>query len=182
MLVEHVVCACPQVFHIRPHKHLSQLANIAVQGVVNFDDTPRIRAPADDAAVGSTHPAVRPDNSEGDRLRDFLRLGDTLLVLVVVGRSLEDADLVECQIGKNLIEMSGRAQGGQCVSTHPFFKFRYLLLGHGVRFGNDGNQVHTVVQLPHEVDIDLLQSGDIGGRFQVTENKKERRTSGPSVE
>lgn len=43
------------------------------------------------------------------------------------------------------------------VSAYPVLEQGDLLLGQGVRLGNNGNEVDLLMQPPHEFDVDRFQ-------------------------
>jgi hypothetical protein len=41
--------------------------------------------------------------------------------------------------------------------SYTLLELDYFLVGHGVRLGNNGDQVHFGMQASHEFDVNLLQ-------------------------
>lgn len=92
----------PKLFHVGTDKHLAQLDEITMLFVVDLNDTPWVRTTADLTAIGSVHLLNRPDYGEGNLARNLLSFSDSLLVLVLVGGRLEDADVVVGNVRKDL--------------------------------------------------------------------------------
>lgn len=102
VLVEHVVSVLTEFLHVSTDEHLSKLHKVAVVFIVNLDDTPRIRTSADLTTIGSYYDLIGTDDSKGDFAGDFLRLRESLFILIVVSRGLEDVDVVVSNIRENL--------------------------------------------------------------------------------
>lgn len=130
----------PQLFHVCPDQHLSQLDKVAVVLVIDLDDTPRICSSTDAPAISSVNLLVATDDSEGDLAGDLLILRNRLLIVIVVYRCLEDADLV---VGN--------------VAQDALLEFDDFLVREGISLGNHGDEVDFGVQLTHEFDINLLE-------------------------
>ena len=72
---------------------------------------------------------------------NLLVFGDRLLIFIVIDGRVEDLDAV---VG-NVVEDPGLELGD-------------LLVGHGVRLGNNGNQVDLLVQSTHELIVNGAQA------------------------
>jgi hypothetical protein len=94
VFIKDVIGILPELLHVRSYKHLAELDKVAVLFVVNFDDTPRVGPTADFSAVWSQDDCIRTDHRERNFARDFLRFCYGLLILVLVGRGLENVDIV----------------------------------------------------------------------------------------
>jgi hypothetical protein len=70
--------------------------------VVNLDDTPWVRPPANMATTRSDDDLVRTDDSERNFTGNFLRFRYGLLIFVLVGGRLENVDVVISYIRENL--------------------------------------------------------------------------------
>lgn len=53
----------------------------------------------------------------------------------------------------------------QCAATHPLLEEDDLLLGQGVRLGNHRDKVDLGVESPHELDVDGLETEQVGQPF-----------------
>lgn len=114
VLVELVVSVLPELLHVRPDQHLAQLDKVAMVLIVDLDHTPGVDTAADFASVRGRDDLVGADDGEGDLAGDLLVLRDRLLVLILVGRSLEDVDVVVRDVGKDLVPRveKGGIEGG----------------------------------------------------------------------
>lgn len=102
VLVENVVGVLLELFHMSADKHLSELDEIAMLLVVDFNDTPWHSATADLAAISCDNLVIRTDNGKGNLGHDLLVLGNGLLVIELVPGPFEDLDLVVGDIGEDL--------------------------------------------------------------------------------
>ena len=94
----------PQFFHVRPDEHLTQLDEIAVLLVINFNHAPWVRTPPEGAPIARLDFTVQAYDSEGDLSSDLLIFPDRLFVVVFVLWCLEYADLVVGDVGEDLQE------------------------------------------------------------------------------
>ena len=101
---------------------------------------------------------VGANNGEGDLARNFLGLCESLLILIVIGGRLENMNLVECDIGKNLKGLSGSRRWLSGGDSHPRLELRNFLLGHCISFGNHRYQIDFGMKPAHELNIELLQT------------------------
>ena len=92
----------PQLFHVRPHKHLTELDEVTVVLVVHLDNSPRVRTSTDLAAIRRGDEAVRTDHSERDFTGNLLGFRNGLLILIFIGGCLKDVNIVVSNICKNL--------------------------------------------------------------------------------
>lgn len=102
VLVEHVVGVLAELLHVRTDKHLSQLDEVTMIFVVDLDDTPGVRATAHLTAIRGLHEPIRAHDGEGNLARYLLRLGNGLLVLVLVRWCLKDVNVVVVDVGQYL--------------------------------------------------------------------------------
>jgi hypothetical protein len=102
VLVENVIGILPEFLHVSPYEHLAKLDKVAMVFVVNLDDTPRIGPPADMMAARRHDDPIGTDHSKRNFTRNFLRFCYGLFILVLVGRCLENVDVVIGYIRKNL--------------------------------------------------------------------------------
>ena len=93
---------CSFSFHVCADKHLAQLDEVAVLLVVDLDDSPGVATAADLATFGSGDLGVGTDNGEGYLVHDLVVLGNGLLIVELVARSLEDLDVVVLDVAENL--------------------------------------------------------------------------------
>ena len=66
ILIQHIVRILAQFLHVRTHEHLTELDEIAVLLIVDFNHAPRVGAPADLAVVGRGYGGGGADDCEGD--------------------------------------------------------------------------------------------------------------------
>lgn len=102
VLVENIVGVLAEFFHVGADKHLTKLDKVAVVLVVDLDNTPRIFTSTDCTPVSGRHWRIGTNHSKGDLAGDFLSLCNSLLVLVLISRSLESVDIVMRDISQNL--------------------------------------------------------------------------------
>ena len=70
--------------------------------IIDLDDTPRVRPPANMTAVRCHDDLIRTDHGKWNFARDFLRFCYGLLIFVLIGGRLEDVDIMISDICKNL--------------------------------------------------------------------------------
>jgi len=70
--------------------------------VIDLDDTPWVRSPANLTAVWRHDDLIRTDHGKRNFGRDFLRFGYGLLIFVLVRGRLEDVDIMISYIRKDL--------------------------------------------------------------------------------
>lgn len=109
VFVEEVVGVLLELFHVCSDEHLAKLDKVAVLLVVHFDDTPRVLAAPNLAALGGAHFGVGAYNSEWDLGHDLVVLGNRLLIVVLVAWSFKDLDAVVCDVCKDLEDESVNA-------------------------------------------------------------------------
>ena len=102
VLVEHEVGMLLELLHVGADEHLPELDEIAVLLVINFNNTPRICAPAHFTAIGCLDEGIRAYYGKWNFAGDLLRLGQRFLVFVLVSRCLEDVNVVVSNVGQNL--------------------------------------------------------------------------------
>lgn len=105
ILVESVVGVLFELLHVCADKHLAKLDEVAVLLVVNLDDTPRVTTSADLAAIGAGDLGSCTDNGEWNLGQDLVVLSDGFVIIKLVTWTLEDLDVVELDIGKDLANM-----------------------------------------------------------------------------
>ena len=79
---------------------------------------------------------------DGQTYGDLCVFGNSLLVLVLVRRRLEDLDIVMGDVREDATLEVGD-----------------LVVGEGVGLGNDGNEVDFLVETAHKLNVDLLETG-----------------------
>jgi hypothetical protein len=120
VLVKDSVCVLLQLLHVCANEHLPKFDEIAVVFVVNLGNSPRIGTAPNSASIRSLDLAVRTDNSEGDfalqkacemarckteqTYGNLFVLSDCLLVFIFVAWGREDLDVMESDIGENLMD------------------------------------------------------------------------------
>lgn len=106
----------PQFLHVGPNEHLTELDEITVRLVVDFNHSPGVGTASDLSTVGGGYDRVGTDYCEWDlaleisygRCRslgaydDLFVLLDSLFVLILVGRRLKDSDTMVVDIGEDL--------------------------------------------------------------------------------
>ena len=70
--------------------------------VINLDDTPWVRPPANMTAVRCHDNLIRTDHGKRNFAREFLRFCYGLLIFVLIGGRLKDVDIMISYIRKNL--------------------------------------------------------------------------------
>lgn len=105
VLVECVVGVLLELLHVSADKHLAELDEVAVLLIVNLDNTPWVTTTADLAAIGAGDFGSGTNNSERNFGQDLVVLGNRLIIIELVTWSLEDLDVVELDVRKNLIKM-----------------------------------------------------------------------------
>jgi class 3 adenylate cyclase len=83
-------------------QHLAKLDEVAVLLVVDFDDAPRIATATDLAAIRCADLVGSTNDSERNLGHDLIVLCNGLLIIELVPGTLEDLDLVELDVCKNL--------------------------------------------------------------------------------
>ena len=159
VLIENVVRELAKLLHVGSDKHLAELDKVAVVLVIDLHDTPRVRTTANLAAVKGLDNPVRANNRERDLAGNLLGLRNSLLVLVLVRRGLEDLNLVVGNVCEYL-EHSTSLDIGRitpCNETYPGLEVSNLIVREGVCLRNDRNQVHPGVKLTHELDINRFE-------------------------
>lgn len=149
VFVKDIVGVLPELFHVCPDEHLSELDKVAVILIVDLNDTPWVRSSSDGASVNSLDLPVRADDGKGHLGGNLFVFGNGLFVIIVVDGGLEDLDLV---VG-NVVE-------------DTLLELDNLFVGEGISFGDDGDEVDTGVQSAHEFDVNVLQ-GVAGGLDKV---------------
>ena len=159
VLVKDGVGVLAELLHVRPHEHLAELDEVAVVLVVDLDDTPGVRAATDLATIRRVDKLVRADDRERNLARDLLSLGNSLLILVLVGRRLKDMNVMVRNVGQHLVMIVVRKGTGAKTQkrTYPSLELGNFLIREGIRLRDDRNQVHLGVQLAHELNVDGLQ-------------------------
>jgi hypothetical protein len=71
--------------------------------VVDFDDTPWVATAADFATIRGSNFSVCTDDGEGDLGHDLLVFRNSLFIVKLIARALEDLDGVVLDVGKNLL-------------------------------------------------------------------------------
>jgi hypothetical protein len=102
VLIEDVIGILPEFLHVSPYKHLAKFDEVAMVLVVNLDDTPRVGPPANMMAAWRHDDPIGTDHSKRNFARNFLRFCYGLFIFVLVGRCLEDVNIVIGYIRKNL--------------------------------------------------------------------------------
>lgn len=102
ILIENIISILAQFLHVRPNKHLAELDKVTVILVVNLDDTPWVSTTTDVTAIGSLDKLIRTNNGERNFASNFLGLGDSLLILILVSGRLENLNVVVGNVSKNL--------------------------------------------------------------------------------
>jgi len=102
VFIENVVGVLPEFLHVRSYKHLAKLDKVAMFLVIDFDDTPWVRPPANMSVVWCDDDLIRTDHGKRNFARDFLRFCYSLLIFVLVGGGLEDVNIMISYICKNL--------------------------------------------------------------------------------
>ena len=102
VLVELVVGVLLELLHVGSDEHLAKLNEVTVLLVIDLDDTPRVGTTADLATIGAGDLVVGTNDSERNLGHDLVVLGDCLLIVELVSRSLEDLDTVVLDIGEDL--------------------------------------------------------------------------------
>lgn len=102
VFVQDIVGILAELLHVGTDEHLAQFNEVTVVLVVNFDNTPWVRTAPDFATIRCLDKLIRTDNSERDLASDLFSFGERLLVLVLVGRRLENVNVVVGNIGQNL--------------------------------------------------------------------------------
>lgn len=72
--------------------------------IVNLDNTPGVGTAADVATIRGLNKLIRANNGKRYFAGNFLCLSNSLLILVLVSRRLENLDVMVGNIGKNLTE------------------------------------------------------------------------------
>ena len=70
--------------------------------VIDLDDTPWVRPPANVSAVWCHDDLIRTDDGKRNFARNFLRFCYGFLIFVVISGRLEDVDIMISYICKNL--------------------------------------------------------------------------------
>jgi hypothetical protein len=70
--------------------------------VINLDDTPWVRPPANMTAIWQHDDLIRTDYGKRNFARNFLRFCYGLLIFILIGGRLEDLDIMISYIRKNL--------------------------------------------------------------------------------
>jgi hypothetical protein len=70
--------------------------------VIDLDDTPWVRPPANVLTVWCHDDLIRTDHGKRNFARNFLRFCYGLLIFVLIGGRLENVDIMISDIGKNL--------------------------------------------------------------------------------
>lgn len=100
-------------------EHLAEFDEVAVLLVVNLNDTPGVATSADLAAIGASDLGSSSDNCERNLGQDLVVLGNRLVVIELVTRTLEDLDVVVLDIRKDLRKVSEvRVPNKQKVRNH----------------------------------------------------------------
>lgn len=111
----------PEFFHICANQHLSQLDEVTMILIVDFDNAPRVCTPSNSATIVCLHNLVRTDYSKRDfalgrcvRIvslielraqhtdRDFFCFKNGFLVLVLVCRCFVDLNFMVRNISQDL--------------------------------------------------------------------------------
>ena len=157
VLVESVVSVLLELLHVGADKHLAKLDEVAVLLVVNLDDTPWVTTSADLAAIGAGDLGSGTDNGKWNLGQDLVVLGNSLVIIKFVTWTLEDLDVVELDIGKDLANLLARISQCGRWTTHSGLEGSNLLIGQSISLGNDWNQVDLGVKSAHDLDIKWLQ-------------------------
>ena len=128
--------------------------------IVNLDDTPRVRSSTDVASIGRLHALVGANNGEWDLSSNLFRLCDSLFILILVGRSLEDMDVVVCNIGQNLHECVDELTAPVYCDrdSYPSLEFGNLIVREGIGLRDHGNEIDLGMEPAHELDVQGLQA------------------------
>jgi hypothetical protein len=155
-----VVRILPEFLHVGPDQHLPELNEIAVVLIVDLDHAPWVRPAANFTAIWGLHDLVRTDNSKRNLAGDFLSFCNSFLILVIVNRRLENVDIMEGDVGKDLGEVWALSVRTRLVtdSTYPGLEIRDFFVCHCVGLGDNGYQVDFSVKPTHELNVDLLQA------------------------
>lgn len=129
-----------QVQHMRPDKKRTQLAEIAVVLVFNLRNTPEVLTTLDDTSVGGLDVLGRTDDRERHGVCEHTSMLGSSLV-VGLDRGLVNTDPL-------------------CGDDFPdtLLEDEEIVLGEGVGFGNDGNQINTRAEALHDLNVKRLQT------------------------
>lgn len=105
VLVESIVGVLLKLLHVGADKHLAKLDEVAVLLVVNLNDTPWVTTSANLAAIGAGNLGSGTDNSERNLGQDLVVLSNGLVIIELVAWALEDLDVVELDVRKDLANM-----------------------------------------------------------------------------
>ena len=102
VLIENTIRVLPQFLHMCPDEHLPELDEVAVILVVDLNDAPWVRTPANFAAIRGLDDPVGPNDRKRNLASNLLRLSDSLFVLILVCGRLINVDVMIGNVGENL--------------------------------------------------------------------------------
>lgn len=129
-----------EVHEVCPDQHIPKRDKVAVLKVLNVDRPPGI-FPAPRLLAVHIDDHVRANNSKRNTL-----LHPPVLLLVILLAVRNVGELVDLNLGPGDLVHDGLLEGGDLLGCH------------GVRLGQDGDDVHLVMQLLHKLDVKRLQS------------------------
>ena len=129
-----------EVHEVSPDEHIPQRDKVAVLKVLDVDRSPGI-FPASRLLTVHINDHVRAHNSKRNTL---LHPPVLLLVILLAVRDLRE--LIDLYLGPGDLVHDGLLEGGDLFGCH------------GVRLGQNWDDVHLVMKLLHKLDIKRLQS------------------------
>ena len=128
-----------QVQHVRPDEERAQLAEIAVVLVLNLGNTPKVLTALDNAPIRGLNILSGADNGERHGIGEHAGMLCSSLV-VGLNRGLVNADAL---CGDNLPD--------------ALLEDKEVILGEGVGFRNDRDEVDTRAKALHDLNVKWLQ-------------------------
>jgi hypothetical protein len=102
VLVQNIISILPELLHVSPDEHLSELDEVAVLLVIDLDDTPWVRPPAYFTTIRGLDNLIRADDSERNLAGNLLGFSNGFLVFIFICGCLEDVNVVVGNISQNL--------------------------------------------------------------------------------
>ena len=140
------------------NEHLAELDEVTVLLVINLNDTPWVTTTADLAAIGAGDLGSGTDNSERNLGQDLVVLSNGFIIIELVTWPLEDLDVVELNVRKDLANMSVRGFKYRTkIFAYSSLECGNLLIGQSISLGNDWTQVDLGMKPAHDLDVKWLQ-------------------------